>query len=82
MKVEHLMLKPSSTTWGDLLSSALQHWQVWVLAGLMVPLLTVCLMWRTRSHQAQSSGQEEKEEDEEDETQEYDLGGVLEERIQ
>lgn len=43
-------------------------------------LLALWLMWRKRSHQAQSSGQEEKEE--EDETQEYDLEWLVDEHMQ
>ncbi|XP_068033453.1 inositol 1,4,5-trisphosphate receptor-interacting protein-like 1 [Anomalospiza imberbis] len=79
-ELERLMLKPSGASWGDLLWSALQHWQVWVFAGLLLFLLALWLMWRKRSHQAQSSDQEENEE--EDEVWEYDLGWFLEECIQ
>lgn len=79
-ELEQLMLKLSGTSWGDLLRSALHLWQVWVSAGLLLLLLALWFIWRKRICQAQSSGQEENEED--DKRQEYDLGWLLEERIQ
>lgn len=71
-ELEQLMLKPSSKSWGDLMWSALQHWQVWVFAGLLLLVLAPCFL--QRSHQVQSSGQEENEEEEDDETWELRSG--------
>ncbi|XP_014738957.1 PREDICTED: inositol 1,4,5-trisphosphate receptor-interacting protein-like 1 [Sturnus vulgaris] len=85
-EVEQLTLMQSGTSWGgDLLWSALQPWQVWAFAGLLV-LLAVWFMWRKRSHKAEISDEKEKEkqkeEEEEDEIWAYDLRWLLDERIQ
>ncbi|KAM7035930.1 inositol 1,4,5-trisphosphate receptor-interacting protein-like 1 [Passerculus sandwichensis] len=85
-EVKQLVLMQSGTSWRDLLRSALQPWQVWAFAGLLVLLLAVWFMWRKRSCEAEISGEEkkekEKEEEEEDETRAYDLRWLLDERIQ
>ncbi|XP_066040777.1 inositol 1,4,5-trisphosphate receptor-interacting protein-like 1 [Chamaea fasciata] len=48
-EVEQLVLKQVARAWGDLLWSALQHWQVWVHAGLLLHLLALWYIWRKRS---------------------------------
>ena len=93
-EVEQLTLKQSGGAWQELLWSALQHWQIWAFAGLLLLLSALRFIWRKRSPQAQISVEEkeekekekEEEEDEEeeegDQTWEYDLRWLLEERIQ
>uniref|UniRef100_A0A8C9UHS1 Inositol 1,4,5-trisphosphate receptor-interacting protein-like 1 n=2 Tax=Serinus canaria TaxID=9135 RepID=A0A8C9UHS1_SERCA len=83
-EVKQLVLMQSGASWRDLPRSALQPWQVWAFAGLLVLLLAIWFMWRKRSCEAEISGKEEKEkeEEEEEETWAYDLRWLLEERIQ
>lgn len=50
---EQLMLMQTGASSGDLLWSALQSWQVWTFAGLLVLLLAIWLMWRKRSCEAE-----------------------------
>ncbi|XP_017594287.1 PREDICTED: inositol 1,4,5-trisphosphate receptor-interacting protein-like 1 [Corvus brachyrhynchos] len=91
-EVEQLTLKQSRGAWKELLWSALQHWQIWAIAGLLLLLSAPWFFWRKRSRQAQISVEEEEEEEKEkeeeedeeegDQTWEYDLRWLLEERIQ
>ncbi|XP_048161927.1 inositol 1,4,5-trisphosphate receptor-interacting protein-like 1 [Corvus hawaiiensis] len=91
-EVEQLTLKQSRGAWRELLWSALQHWQIWAIAGLLLLLSALWFFWRKRSRQAQISVEEEEEEEKEkeeeedeeegDQTWEYDLRWLLEERIQ
>ncbi|XP_058687068.1 inositol 1,4,5-trisphosphate receptor-interacting protein-like 1 [Poecile atricapillus] len=84
LEVEQLALMQSGPSWGDLLWSALQAWQVWALVGLLLLLLPLWFMWRKRRCEAEVNGEREKEKetDEEDEARSYDLAWLLEERIQ
>lgn len=85
---EQHMLMQSGASSGDLFWSALQPWQVWTFAGLLVLLLAVWFMWRKRGCEAEISSEEEKEkekeevEEEEEEIWAYDLRWLLDERIQ
>ncbi|XP_077637724.1 inositol 1,4,5-trisphosphate receptor-interacting protein-like 1 [Lonchura striata] len=83
-EVELLALMQSGASWRDLLWSALQPWQVWAFAGLLVLLLAAWFMRRTRSRGAEFGGKEEteQEKDVEDETCVYDVRWLLEEHIQ
>ncbi|XP_063245777.1 inositol 1,4,5-trisphosphate receptor-interacting protein-like 1 [Prinia subflava] len=87
-EVEQLALMQSGSSLRDGHWSALQPWQVWAFAGLLVLLLAVWFMRRRRSHEAEISGEEEKEKEKqeeeqgEDETWAYDLRWLLEEHIQ
>ncbi|XP_068872154.1 inositol 1,4,5-trisphosphate receptor-interacting protein-like 1 [Aphelocoma coerulescens] len=48
-EVDQLTLKQSGGAWRELLWSALQHWQVWAVAGLLLLLLALWFIWRERS---------------------------------
>ncbi|XP_074396328.1 inositol 1,4,5-trisphosphate receptor-interacting protein-like 1 [Zonotrichia albicollis] len=57
-EVEQLvLLKQGVLAWGDLLSSARQHWQVWALAGLLLLLLALWYMWRKGSLRREEQGE-------------------------
>ncbi|XP_054683770.1 inositol 1,4,5-trisphosphate receptor-interacting protein-like 1 [Grus americana] len=49
----------SSMAWGALLFAALQHWQFWAIAGVLVMLFGLCWWLRKRSHEAGNSSDEE-----------------------
>ncbi|XP_014735953.1 PREDICTED: inositol 1,4,5-trisphosphate receptor-interacting protein-like 1 [Sturnus vulgaris] len=49
LEVEQLALKQDVWAWGDLLCSALQLWQLWAGAGLLLLLLALCYGCRKRS---------------------------------
>ncbi|XP_069713142.1 inositol 1,4,5-trisphosphate receptor-interacting protein-like 1 [Phaenicophaeus curvirostris] len=77
--------------WGALLSTALQQWHLWVIAGGLVLLLGLCSCLRKRSHEADTSSteersgcnmlkvEEEEEEVEEEEEEEESEGEVSDE---
>uniref|UniRef100_A0A8C5U0K7 Mab-21-like HhH/H2TH-like domain-containing protein n=1 Tax=Malurus cyaneus samueli TaxID=2593467 RepID=A0A8C5U0K7_9PASS len=69
-QVEQLILRQSAGSWADLLCSALQHGQLWALAGLLGLGLVLCFMCRKRSRQLESRSEEEKEEEKEAEEEE------------
>ncbi|KAM6412920.1 inositol 1,4,5-trisphosphate receptor-interacting protein-like 1 [Pluvialis apricaria] len=52
-------LEQSAFAWGDLLLAALQQWQLWATAGVLVLLFGLCWRLRRRSRQPASSSQEE-----------------------
>ncbi|TRZ22544.1 hypothetical protein HGM15179_004528 [Zosterops borbonicus] len=84
-EVEQLELAQRGASWGNLLWSVVQPWQVGAFAGLLVLLLAVWFMWRKRSPEAEISGEEEKEKEEEEEEDEpwaYDLRWLFEEHTQ
>nr|XP_041569901.1 inositol 1,4,5-trisphosphate receptor-interacting protein-like 1 [Taeniopygia guttata] len=83
-EVEQLALMQSGASWRDLLRSALQPWQVWAFAGLLVLLLAVWFMRRTRSRGAEISCKEEKEKEKEveNETCVYDVRWLLEKPVE
>ncbi|XP_076199563.1 inositol 1,4,5-trisphosphate receptor-interacting protein-like 1 [Aptenodytes patagonicus] len=87
----------SGVAWGALLFAALQQWQFWAVAGVLVLLFGLCWRLRKRSQEVDSSGEEEssssnteqeeedeqeEEESEEDPDDERDLGRIFAKRIQ
>ncbi|XP_037995226.1 inositol 1,4,5-trisphosphate receptor-interacting protein-like 1 [Motacilla alba alba] len=76
-EVEHLTPKQSGGVWGDLLWFALQSWQVWAAAGLLVLLLGLYFFWRKRSNEAENSSEEDEEH-----VSDNDLKWLLDEHIQ
>ncbi|XP_066042870.1 inositol 1,4,5-trisphosphate receptor-interacting protein-like 1 [Chamaea fasciata] len=65
-EVEQLVLRQGAGAWGDLLWPALQHGQVWALAGLLLLLLALWSIWRKRSlrreeHAEENGGANEEE---------------------
>ncbi|KAF2978559.1 hypothetical protein EK904_005923, partial [Melospiza melodia maxima] len=76
-QVEQLALKQSGGVWGDQLCFALQPWQVWAVAGLLILLLGLYFSWKKRSDEAENSS-----EGDEDYFSDNDLKWLLDERIQ
>ncbi|KAM7020493.1 inositol 1,4,5-trisphosphate receptor-interacting protein-like 1 [Passerculus sandwichensis] len=76
-QVEQLTLKQSGGVWGDQLCFALQPWQVWAVAGLLILLLGLYFSWKKRSDEAENSS-----EGDEDHFSDNDLKWLLDERIQ
>ncbi|XP_054683882.1 inositol 1,4,5-trisphosphate receptor-interacting protein-like 1 [Grus americana] len=73
--MEQRTQEQSGVTWGALLFAALQHWQFWAIAGVLVVLFGLCWLLRKRSHEADNSSDEEssnsdREQLEEEEEQE------------
>uniref|UniRef100_A0A8U7NQM4 Uncharacterized protein n=1 Tax=Corvus moneduloides TaxID=1196302 RepID=A0A8U7NQM4_CORMO len=65
-EVEQLTLKQSRGAWRELLWSALQHWQIWAIAGLLLLLSAPWFIWRERSlrreeHEEENNGINEEE---------------------
>lgn len=83
-EVEQLMLRQSGGAWGDLPWSALQHWQVWDFAGLLLLLLALEFIWRERSlrreeREEENDGANEEEVRNAAANQEEDVGNEEEE---
>ncbi|XP_014167304.2 inositol 1,4,5-trisphosphate receptor-interacting protein-like 1 [Geospiza fortis] len=76
-QVEQLTLKQSGGAWGDLLCFALQPWQVWTVAELLILLLGLYFSWKKRSDEAENSSDRDK-----DHFSDNDLKWLLDERIQ
>ncbi|XP_059328582.1 inositol 1,4,5-trisphosphate receptor-interacting protein-like 1 [Ammospiza nelsoni] len=91
-EVEQLvLLKQGVLAWGDLLSSARQHWQLWALAGLLLLLLALWYMWRKGSlrteEQGEAHGGVNEEDDVGNQVQEFrdradNFGRIIMERVQ
>ncbi|RMB98593.1 hypothetical protein DUI87_24809 [Hirundo rustica rustica] len=73
-EVERLALRQSGRAWGDGLWSALQQWQAWAVAGLLVLLLGLYFFWSKRTNETENSS----EGDEEDRARDSDLRWILE----
>ncbi|XP_069712984.1 inositol 1,4,5-trisphosphate receptor-interacting protein-like 1 [Phaenicophaeus curvirostris] len=58
-EIEESSLEQWDFAWGPGLSTALQQWHLWVIAGGLVLLLYLCWCLRKRSHEADSSSTEE-----------------------
>ncbi|XP_054683936.1 inositol 1,4,5-trisphosphate receptor-interacting protein-like 1 [Grus americana] len=56
--MEQRTQEQSGVTWGALLFAALQHWQFWAIAGVLVVLFGLCWLLGKRSHQSASSSKE------------------------
>ncbi|XP_064316081.1 inositol 1,4,5-trisphosphate receptor-interacting protein-like 1 [Phalacrocorax carbo] len=83
-ELEQSSQEPSSVAWGALLFAALQQWQFWAIAGVLVLLSGPWWWLRKRSHEqdgssdkqilsneeSSSSDREQEEEDEQEEVQE------------
>nr|XP_021148514.1 inositol 1,4,5-trisphosphate receptor-interacting protein-like 1 [Columba livia] len=97
MKQEQRSQESNSFTWASLLLSALQHWQFWVVAGVLVLLFGLCWWLRKRSREPEreeessdSDVEEEEHEEENDNANEAeeenddanDPGMFFEEHIQ
>ncbi|KAM6133001.1 inositol 1,4,5-trisphosphate receptor-interacting protein-like 1 [Phoenicopterus ruber ruber] len=93
--LEQRIPEQSGFAWGALLFAALQQWQFWAVAAVLVLLFGLCWWLRKRSHEPDGSSQEEssssnreqvEEEEEEEEEEEdddtKDLERFLEEHIQ
>ncbi|XP_068255773.1 inositol 1,4,5-trisphosphate receptor-interacting protein-like 1 [Nyctibius grandis] len=81
----------SAFVWGALLFTALQTWQFWAVAGVLVLLFGFCRRLRKRSPEPDSSSKEERssgnreqveKEEEEDDNDANDMGRFLEQHIQ
>ncbi|XP_052639724.1 inositol 1,4,5-trisphosphate receptor-interacting protein-like 1 [Harpia harpyja] len=78
----------SGFAWGALLFAALQQWQFWAVAGVLLLLFRLCWWLRKRSHEVDSSSDEEssssdrEQAEEEDDDSDNDQGRFFEERIQ
>ncbi|XP_049684285.1 inositol 1,4,5-trisphosphate receptor-interacting protein-like 1 [Accipiter gentilis] len=81
----------SGFAWGALLFGALQQWQFWAVAGVLLLLFGLCWWLRKRSQEVDGSSDEEgsssdreqvEEEAEDDSDSENDLGSFFEEHIQ
>ena len=93
-QLEQRSQEQSGLAWGALLFAALQQWQLWAIAGVLVLLCGLCWWLRKRSHEPDSSSkeessssdreqvEEEEEEEEEDNDDANDLGRFFEEHIQ
>ncbi|KAM6134153.1 inositol 1,4,5-trisphosphate receptor-interacting protein-like 1 [Phoenicopterus ruber ruber] len=90
--LEQRIPEQSGFAWGALLFAALQQWQFWAVAAVLVLLFGLCWWLRKRSREPDGSSdeessssdrehvQEEEEEEEDDDTK--DVGRFLEEHIQ
>ncbi|XP_074004890.1 inositol 1,4,5-trisphosphate receptor-interacting protein-like 1 [Numenius arquata] len=58
--LEQRSQEQSSSAWGALLFAALQHWQFWAVAEVSLLLFGLCWQLRKRSHQPESSCEEER----------------------
>ncbi|XP_075008510.1 inositol 1,4,5-trisphosphate receptor-interacting protein-like 1 [Calonectris borealis] len=78
-------LEQSGFAWGALLFAALQQWQFWAIAGVLVLLFGLCWWLRKRSHEPASSSDRvqvvEEEEEEEGNDDAYYLQRFYEEHI-
>ncbi|XP_050191543.1 inositol 1,4,5-trisphosphate receptor-interacting protein-like 1 [Myiozetetes cayanensis] len=86
-ELEHGTLRQIVMAWGALLWAALLQWQFWALAGVQVLFLGLCWKLRERSHDGESSDEEESsytesEESEGEDPSERDLARIYERRIQ
>ncbi|XP_065491662.1 inositol 1,4,5-trisphosphate receptor-interacting protein-like 1 [Caloenas nicobarica] len=87
MSQEHRNQEQSGFAWAPLLLSALQHWQCWALAGVLVLLFGLCCWLRKRSREPEreeeNSGNDTQEKEaEEDNEDADDLGKFIDEHIQ
>ncbi|KAM6204205.1 inositol 1,4,5-trisphosphate receptor-interacting protein-like 1 [Sarcoramphus papa] len=75
-ELEQRSQEQSGLAWGALLFAALQQWQLWAIAGVLVLLCGLCWWLRKRSHEPDSSSEEESSssdrEQEEEEEQEQE----------
>ncbi|XP_069639275.1 inositol 1,4,5-trisphosphate receptor-interacting protein-like 1 [Haliaeetus albicilla] len=91
-ELEQRTQEQSGFAWGALLFAALQQWQFWAVAGVLLLLFRLCWWLRKRSHEVDSSSDEEssssdreqveEEAEEGDSDSENDLGRYFEEHIQ
>ena len=58
-QLEQRSQEQSGLAWGALLFAALQQWQLWAIAGVLVLLCGLCWWLRKRSHEPDSSSEEE-----------------------
>ena len=57
-ELEQRSQEQSGLAWGALLFAALQQWQLWAIAGVLVLLFGLCWWLRKRSQQPASSSKE------------------------
>nr|XP_009939323.1 PREDICTED: inositol 1,4,5-trisphosphate receptor-interacting protein-like 1 [Opisthocomus hoazin] len=92
-RLERRSPQQSSFAWGALLFAALQQWQFWVIAGVLLLLCGLCWWLRRWSHELDRNSDEdssssardsveEEPEEEGDNDDANDLGRFLEEHIQ
>ncbi|XP_049684291.1 inositol 1,4,5-trisphosphate receptor-interacting protein-like 1 [Accipiter gentilis] len=91
-ELEQRTQEQSGFAWGALLFGALQQWQFWAVAGVLLLLFGLCWWLRKRSHEVDGSSDEEssssdreqveEEAEEDDSDSENDLGSFFEEHIQ
>ncbi|XP_069639276.1 inositol 1,4,5-trisphosphate receptor-interacting protein-like 1 [Haliaeetus albicilla] len=91
-ELEQRTQEQSGFAWGALLFAALQQWQFWAVAGVLLLLFGLCWWLRKRSHEVDSSSDEEssssdreqveEEAEEDDSDSENDLGRLFLEQIQ
>ncbi|XP_065492872.1 inositol 1,4,5-trisphosphate receptor-interacting protein-like 1 [Caloenas nicobarica] len=87
MSQEQTKQEQSGFAWASLLLSALQHWQCWAVAGVLVLLFGLCWWLRKRSREAETQEESsdrdvEEEEDEEGNDDANDPGRYLEDAIE
>nr|XP_009480476.1 PREDICTED: LOW QUALITY PROTEIN: inositol 1,4,5-trisphosphate receptor-interacting protein-like 1 [Pelecanus crispus] len=87
-ELEQRSQEPRSIAWGGQLLAALQQWQFWLIAGVLVLLLGLCWWLRKRSYEVDSSSDEESSSNNEEEAEEAednddanDVGRFFEEHI-
>ncbi|KAM6069268.1 inositol 1,4,5-trisphosphate receptor-interacting protein-like 1 [Theristicus caerulescens] len=87
---EQRIEEQSGCSRGALLFAALQQWQFWAIAGVLVLLFGLCWWWRNRisevdnrdEESSSSENEQVDEEEEEDNDDANDVGRFLEEHIQ
>ncbi|XP_014807062.1 PREDICTED: inositol 1,4,5-trisphosphate receptor-interacting protein-like 1 [Calidris pugnax] len=65
VELEQRSQEQSTSAPGALLLAALQHWQFWAVAGVLVLFLGLCWWLRNRSHEEKEVEEEEEEEEDE-----------------
>ncbi|XP_065492586.1 inositol 1,4,5-trisphosphate receptor-interacting protein-like 1 [Caloenas nicobarica] len=85
--LEERSQEQSGFAWASLVLSALQHWQCWAIAGVLVLLFGLCWWLRKWSREPEreeesSDSDVEEEEDEEEDDDADDLGMFFEDPIQ
>ncbi|XP_065492629.1 inositol 1,4,5-trisphosphate receptor-interacting protein-like 1 [Caloenas nicobarica] len=86
-EVEERSQEQSSIPWASLLLSALQHWQFWAIAGVLLLLFGLCWWLRKRSREPEreeesSDSHVEEEEDKEEDDDADDPRRFFEDHIQ